>query len=123
MLKKDTKIALGKTLFRIQAVVAFGKIEKGDKGGWIEAEENLAQSGDAWVSGRFQLLNLIGFKFKITITLQYARVGCMTLTHEEAKKITYRNKEVVAELSSEEFSCIKKAVNNGIEYLAMMNKK
>lgn len=39
----------GVTLHRIRCTEAFGDVEVGDLGGWIEKEENL--SGDAWVSG------------------------------------------------------------------------
>lgn len=40
----------GKTLYRIEALKDFGEIKKGDKGGFIESENNLAHDGDAWVS-------------------------------------------------------------------------
>lgn len=41
----------GKKLFRIKAPVAFGNVEKGELGGFIEKEGNLSNDGDAWVSG------------------------------------------------------------------------
>ena len=41
----------GTKLFRIKALISFGKVEAGELGGYIEKEENLGQSGDAWVSG------------------------------------------------------------------------
>ena len=41
----------GKTLYRIEALKDFCEIKKGDKGGFIESENNLAHEGDAWVSG------------------------------------------------------------------------
>ena len=51
-LTNEKKEWCGKTLFRIEAVADFGSIKKGDKGGFIEKEENLAQvSGNAWVYG------------------------------------------------------------------------
>ena len=37
------------TLHRIRATVAFGIVEVGDLGGWIEKEENLSHEGKAWV--------------------------------------------------------------------------
>ena len=43
----------GVTLYRIRAVraiKAFG-VKKGDLGGYVEKEENLSQSGNAWVYG------------------------------------------------------------------------
>ena len=42
---------LGKKLFRIKALVAFGDVEKGELGGFIEKEDNLSHDGNAWVSG------------------------------------------------------------------------
>lgn len=41
----------GKKLFRIKALVAFGNVEKGELGGFIEKEDNLSHGGNAWVSG------------------------------------------------------------------------
>lgn len=40
----------GVTLYRIEAIKDFGEIKKGDKGGFIESENNLALEGNAWVS-------------------------------------------------------------------------
>ena len=40
----------GVTLYRIEALKDFGEIKKGDKGGFVESENNLAHEGDAWVS-------------------------------------------------------------------------
>lgn len=39
----------GKKLFRIRALVAFGNVEAGELGGYVEKEENLNDAGDAWV--------------------------------------------------------------------------
>ena len=41
----------GMKLFRIKALVAFGNVEKGELGGFIEKEDNLSHDGDAWVYG------------------------------------------------------------------------
>jgi hypothetical protein len=40
---------LGRTLHEIQALRDFGNVSNGEKGGWIEKEENLSQDGNAWV--------------------------------------------------------------------------
>ena len=40
----------GATLYRIEALKDFGEIKKGDKGGFIDSENNLAHEGNAWVS-------------------------------------------------------------------------
>ena len=45
----------GKKLFRIKALVAFGNVKKGELGGFIEKEDNLSHSGNAWVSGDAQV--------------------------------------------------------------------
>ena len=50
-LTTDTKMFLGRKLFRIKALISFGNVKAGDMGGYIEKEENLSQSGNAWVSG------------------------------------------------------------------------
>lgn len=39
----------GATLYRIEALKDFGEIKKGDKGGFIESEDNLSHEGNAWV--------------------------------------------------------------------------
>ena len=49
-LTDETIEVKGKTLYRIEALKDFGEIKKGDKGGFIESENNLAHEGDAWVS-------------------------------------------------------------------------
>lgn len=49
-LTSETKINIfGKKLFRIKALVSFGVVKTGETGGWVEKEENVNQSGDAWV--------------------------------------------------------------------------
>lgn len=55
-LTNNTKQWCGKTLFQIEALVSFGSVLKGELGGYIEKEENLAQvSGNAWVYGNAQV--------------------------------------------------------------------
>ena len=56
-LTAESIVKFGRTLFRIKALVAFGNVEEGEFGGFVEKEENLDQrgnarvSGDAWVYG------------------------------------------------------------------------
>lgn len=50
-LTANSKMHLGKKLFQIRALISFGNVEEGDLGGFIEKEDNLSQSGNAWVSG------------------------------------------------------------------------
>ena len=45
----------GVKLFQIQAVTDFDCISKGDLGGYIQSEQCLSQSGNAWVSGNAQV--------------------------------------------------------------------
>lgn len=48
-LTDETKRVGCKTLHRIECVEAFGNVETGEKGGWIEKESNLSQENGAWV--------------------------------------------------------------------------
>ena len=43
--------SFGIKLFRVRALVAFGRVKAGERGGYVEKEENLSQTGNAWVSG------------------------------------------------------------------------
>ena len=49
-LTSETKEVFGVKLHRIEALMDFDDVEKGDKGGWIEKETNLDNDGNAWVS-------------------------------------------------------------------------
>ena len=42
---------LGRTLFRIKALISFGNVKAGELGGYIEKEGNLSHEGNAWVYG------------------------------------------------------------------------
>ena len=48
-LTEETKVVLGRTLYRIVCVTAFSSVSVGDFGGWVESEKNLSQNGHAWV--------------------------------------------------------------------------
>ena len=52
-LTNETKVVLGRTLYRIELTVDCKWGEKGTKGGWVEKESNL--SGNAWVSGNAEV--------------------------------------------------------------------
>ena len=47
----EVKVWLGRTLHQIRATIAFGEVEAGEVGGWIEKEDNLSHDGNAWVCG------------------------------------------------------------------------
>ena len=41
----------GRKLYRIEALIDFSDIKRGDKGGFIESEDNLSQLDDCWAAG------------------------------------------------------------------------
>ena len=47
----EIKTIFGIEFKQIRAIISFGCVVAGEIGGWIECEENLSQSGNAWVSG------------------------------------------------------------------------
>ena len=54
-LTTDTKIAFGRKLFRIKALIDFGNVNKGELGGYVEKEENLSHEGNAWIYGNAKI--------------------------------------------------------------------
>ena len=48
-LTKETINVFNKTLYRIEALRDFNDVKKGDKGGFVEKEDNLSQSDNCWV--------------------------------------------------------------------------
>jgi len=73
---RESKIVFGVKLFRIKAEMSFGSIKKGEFGGWIEKENNLAQSGDAWVSGDAEVSGdaRVSGKFKLEFGWCFASI-------------------------------------------------
>ena len=51
LIPSDKKSFLGKPLFQVKALTDFSIFKQGSLGGFIEAEKNLSQQGDAWVEG------------------------------------------------------------------------
>lgn len=49
MLKNDTKVVDGVTVYRIVALKDFGDVKKGDLGGYIEDYRNLSHNDNCWV--------------------------------------------------------------------------
>ena len=45
-LTDETTNLLGRTLYRIEALKDFGDVKEGDKGGYVESEDNLSQNGN-----------------------------------------------------------------------------
>ena len=56
-LTEETINVNGKTLYRIKSLKDFGNVKPGDKGGFVEKEENLSQSGDCWVYDNAKVYN------------------------------------------------------------------
>ena len=54
-LTDEIKLYNGRTLHRIVALRNFGNVEIGDKGGWIEKEDNLSHAGFCWVYDNAQV--------------------------------------------------------------------
>lgn len=48
-LTDETKELGWRILHRIEALKDFGNVKAGDKGGWIEKEDNISQDGNCWV--------------------------------------------------------------------------
>lgn len=50
-LTNETIVHLGFTLYRIEALMDFSDVKAGDKGGFVQSENNLSQLYNAWVYG------------------------------------------------------------------------
>lgn len=48
-LTEETINVMDRTLYRIEALKDFNDVKKGDKGGFIEKEDNLSQNGNCWI--------------------------------------------------------------------------
>ena len=48
-LTEETINIYGITLYRIEALKDFGNVKKGEKGGFIENEDNQSQYRDCWI--------------------------------------------------------------------------
>ena len=105
----SSKITMfGIELFRIKALISFDNVKKGELGGYVEKEENLSHSGNAWVSGNARvsgnaevskLNDYIVFKnnwssgryFTYTRSNKMWKVGCFYGTGEELIKKAYQD--------------------------------
>jgi hypothetical protein len=94
-LTTDTKMRFGKKLFRIKAPIDFGNVKAGEKGGYIEKEENLSQCGDAEVYGNADYATAKGFGSEYRTTTFFklkdsneigVRCGCFYGTLKEFKE-------------------------------------
>lgn len=48
-LTNETIVHFGFTLYRIEALMDFSDVKTGDKGGFVQSENNLSHKGDCWV--------------------------------------------------------------------------
>ena len=129
---KETKIVAGLKLRRIQALISFSFVEKGELGGWVEKGGNLSQDGDAWVYGNAQVCGnaqVYGDKVKslvktlqlfdaycISITPKYVFCGCCKWKHTEIQKLTYKKADVASYLTKKQFEILKKIVLLAIKF-------
>ena len=44
-------------MFRIEAVKNFRDVKKGDKGGFVENDNNLSHDGDCWIYGKAKVFD------------------------------------------------------------------
>ena len=54
-LTEESIVLLGRTLYRIEALKDFGNVIKGDKGGYVQSDENLSQEGNCWIYDNAQV--------------------------------------------------------------------
>ena len=116
LLLDDTITIFGIKLFRIKALISFGNVEEGEIGGYVEKEDNLSSSGNAWVSGNARVYgnarvsgdalvsgdaDYIVFKnnwssgryFTYTKSNKMWKVGCFYGTGQELIKKAYQDSE------------------------------
>ena len=56
-LTEETIVYFGRALYRIEALKDFNIVKKGDKGGYIENENNLSQEGNCWIYGNTKVFD------------------------------------------------------------------
>lgn len=99
LLLDDTITIFGIKLFRIKALISFGNVEEGEIGGYVEKEDNLSSSGDAWVYGNADYIVFknhwsSGRYFTYTKSNKMWRVGCFYGTGQELINKAYQDSEI-----------------------------
>lgn len=101
-LTDDTITVGGRILHRIKALKDFADVEEGDLGGYVEKEDNLNQSENAWVSGENDYTTAKGFGREYRTTTFFrlkdggigVRCGCFSGTLDEFReKVEETHKE------------------------------
>lgn len=70
----DSRIEEGYTLHRIVALRDFGDVKEGEKGGYIQSEDNLSHEGNSWVGDHSLVYN----SAKITGDARIQQNACIT---------------------------------------------
>ena len=100
----------GVTLSRIIALKDFGNIEAGEKGGFVEKEENLSHENDCWVfdnaevcgdakvwgdAKATQMAKTFGnaFCYAITVTDKHIKIGCQQ--HLKSEWLNFQEGEII----------------------------
>ena len=83
-LTEETINVDGRTLYRIEALRDFGNVKKGDKGGFIENENNLTQYGKCWVYDNAEVSGYAIVHDNATVSGN-AKVSGNAIIHENAK--------------------------------------
>lgn len=83
-LTEETISVDGRTLYRIEALKDFNDVKKGDKGGFIENENNLTQYGKCWVYDNAEVSGYAIVHNNATVRGN-AKVSGNAIIHEDAK--------------------------------------
>ena len=83
-LTEETINVYGRTLYRIEALRDFGDVKKGDKGGFIENENNLTQYGKCWVYDNAEVSGYAMVHNNATVSGN-AKVSGNAMIHEDVK--------------------------------------
>ena len=76
-LTEESIVFLGRTLYRIEALKDFDIVKKGDKGGYVQKEDNLSQEEDCWISDNAKV-------FDRAVVCGNAKVYCDAIVYGKA---------------------------------------
>ena len=131
-LTEETINVDGRTLHRIEALRDFGNVKKGDKGGFIENENNLTQYGKCWVYDNAEVSGYAIVHDNATVSGN-AKVSGNAMVYENAKvygdakvsgnAIVYGDAEVCgkAEVCDKAIVCGNAIVANDSDYIVFKN--
>ena len=131
-LTEETINVDGRTLYRIEALRDFGNVKKGDKGGFIENENNLTQYGKCWVYDNAEVSGYAIVHDNATVSGN-AKVSGNAMVYENAKvygdakvsgnAIVYGDAEVCgkAEVCDKAIVCGNAIVANDSDYIVFKN--